>query len=90
MTIVEEEVGEINHEITSSGQFKGDQGYNSETLEWKRVGAGRLTRGGPVRSKRQRTASGRKRVNSTSCNGPWRMKLPTIYEEGFHSLIDIK
>jgi hypothetical protein len=94
VTMIEQEVAEINHldrrqsdhEIISSGQFKGE-GYNSETLEWKRVDVGFRAR--PVRYKMQRTASGRKRVNTASFNGPWRRKLPTIYEEGFHSLIDI-
>jgi len=88
---VEQEVREIDHldrretdhEIINSGQFKGE-GYNSETLDWKRVGVD-----WPVRSKRQRRAPGQKRVNTASFNGPWRMKLWTIHEEGFQSLIDI-
>lgn len=93
---VEQEVREIkhldrretDHEIINSGQFKGE-GYNSETLDWKKVGVGLSLRGGPVRSKMQRTVAGQKRVNTASFNGPWRMKLWTIHEEGFQSLIDI-
>lgn len=94
VTMMEQEVADINHllyrrqtnqGITSAGQFN----YNSETMEWKRVDVG-LRSARPVRYKMQRVASGRKRVNAAgSLSGPWRMKLSTIYEEGFHSLIDI-
>jgi hypothetical protein len=94
---MEEEVADIDHldgrhtdyEIISSsswrGEFKGE-GFNSETLGRKRVDVGLRPR--PVHYKLQRIASGRKRVNG-SFNGPWRRKLSTIHEEGFHSLINI-